>query len=92
MQQDPQTNIPADGSESRQKNQLVREVAEKKYEYGFTTDVHTEIIERGLNEDVVRLISAKRKSRNGFLSSGSKPTDTGSRSSSPHGPMSTCRR
>lgn len=29
MQQDPQTNIPADGSESRQKNQLVREVAEK---------------------------------------------------------------
>ena len=42
------------------KNAFVREVAERKYEYGFTTDVHTEVIERGLNEDVVRLISAKK--------------------------------
>ena len=39
---------------------MVREVAEKKYEYGFTTDVQTEIIENGLNEDVVRLISSKK--------------------------------
>ena len=39
---------------------MVREVAEKKYEYGFTTDVQTEIIEKGLNEDVVRLISSKK--------------------------------
>lgn len=38
----------------------MREVAEKKYEYGFTTDVQTEIIEKGLNEDVVRLISSKK--------------------------------
>jgi len=42
------------------KNAFVRQVAEQKYEYGFTTDVHTEIIDRGLNEDVVRLISAKK--------------------------------
>lgn len=46
--------------ENNEKNKLVREVAEKKYEYGFTTDVHTDIIEKGLNEDVVRLISAKK--------------------------------
>ncbi len=39
----------------------MREVAEKKYEYGFVTDVHTEIIEKGLNEDVVRLISSKKE-------------------------------
>ena len=44
-----------------EKNQFVREVAEKKYEYGFTTDVQTEIIDCGLNEDVVRLISAKKE-------------------------------
>ena len=25
-------------------NEFVRSVAEKKYEFGFTTDVHTEII------------------------------------------------
>ena len=43
-----------------EKNQYVRQVAEQKYEFGFTTDVHTEIIEKGLNEDVVRLISAKK--------------------------------
>ena len=42
------------------KNAFVRQVAEQKYEYGFTTDVHTEIIEKGLNEDVVRLISQKK--------------------------------
>ena len=48
------------GTEQGEKNQLVREVADKKYEYGFTTDVHTEIIERGLNEDVIRLISSKK--------------------------------
>ena len=41
-------------------NEYVRSVAEQKYEFGFTTDVHTEIIEKGLNEDVVRLISAKK--------------------------------
>ena len=42
-------------------NELVRRIAEKKYEFGFTTDVNTEIIERGLNEDIVRLISAKKQ-------------------------------
>ncbi len=41
-------------------NELVRSVAEKKYEYGFTTDVHTDIIPVGLTEDVVRLISEKK--------------------------------
>ena len=41
-------------------NEYVRSVAEQKYEFGFTTDVHTEIIEKGLNEDIVRLISAKK--------------------------------
>ena len=41
-------------------NELVRRIAEQSYEYGFTTDVHTEIIDKGLNEQVVRLISAKK--------------------------------
>ena len=44
-----------------EKNRLVREVAEKKYEYGFTTDVDTDIIDHGLSEDVIRLISAKKE-------------------------------
>ena len=41
-------------------NEYVRQVAEQKYEFGFTTDVHTEIIEKGLNENVIRLISSKK--------------------------------
>ena len=41
-------------------NEFVKKVAEQKYEFGFTTDVHTDIIDKGLNEDVVRLISAKK--------------------------------
>ena len=46
---------------SKDGNRLVRDVAEKKYEYGFTTDIDTEIIPVGLNEDVVRLISQKKE-------------------------------
>lgn len=45
---------------NKEENKFVRKVADKEYEYGFTTDVHTEIIEKGLNEDVVRLISQKK--------------------------------
>lgn len=46
--------------DNNNKNVYVRQVAEQKYEFGFTTDVHTDIIEKGLSEDVVRLISVKK--------------------------------
>lgn len=42
-------------------NEYVRKLTEQKYEFGFTTDVHTEIIEKGLNEEVIRLISNKKR-------------------------------
>jgi len=38
----------------------VRELASQEYQYGFVTDIDTDIIPRGLSEDVVRLISAKK--------------------------------
>ena len=44
----------------QEKNKFVKQVAEQKYEFGFTTDVETEVIPVGLNEDVVRLISKKK--------------------------------
>lgn len=47
-------------SVNNKQNEFVRQVAEQKYEFGFTTDVHTDIIDTGLNEDVVRLISQKK--------------------------------
>ena len=32
-------------------NKYVKELTQEKYKYGFTTEVHTDIIEKGLNED-----------------------------------------
>ena len=42
-------------------NKYVKELTQEKYKYGFTTEVHTDIIEKGLNEDVIRLISSKKE-------------------------------
>ena len=52
-------NAKTDGV--KQSNEFVRQLAEEKYKYGFTSDIHTEIIEKGLNEDVIRLISSKKE-------------------------------
>ena len=44
-------------------NELVRRIAEQKYEFGFTTDVPTEIIDKGLNEDVVKALPMPRSEK-----------------------------
>lgn len=41
-------------------NKILDEVTNGEYKYGFVTDIDTEIIPIGLNEDVIRLISAKK--------------------------------
>jgi Fe-S cluster assembly protein SufB len=41
-------------------NKMLEEVANQEYKYGFVTDVEMETIPKGLNEDVIRLISAKK--------------------------------
>ena len=38
----------------------VDEVVRKSYEHGFVTEIETEVVPPGLNEDVIRLISAKK--------------------------------
>jgi Fe-S cluster assembly protein SufB len=38
----------------------IEEFASKEYQYGFVTDIEAETVPKGLNEDVVRLISAKK--------------------------------
>ena len=60
MKDDHNNDIQAIDNSPESDNELVRRIAEKKYEFGFTTDVHTEVIPVGLNEDVVRLISQKK--------------------------------
>ena len=42
-------------------DKILSEVTQGEYKYGFVTDIETEIIEKGLNEDVIRLISAKKE-------------------------------
>ena len=41
-------------------NKTVQELAEQQYQYGWTTDVEEETVPPGLNEDIVRWISAKK--------------------------------
>jgi len=38
----------------------IRELTNREYKYGFVTDLETDVVPRGLNEDVIRLISAKK--------------------------------
>ena len=39
----------------------VKNLVNQPYKYGFVTDIEKDTIPRGLNEDVIRLISAKKK-------------------------------
>ena len=41
-------------------DKLLNDITTKEYEYGFVTDIDTDVIPKGLSEDVVRLISAKK--------------------------------
>ncbi len=42
-------------------SKLLHNVTQGEYKYGFVTPIETEILEKGLNEDVIRLISAKKE-------------------------------
>ena len=52
------TNIePESASESRR---TIDDAVGSEYKYGFVTDIDTDIISRGLSEDIIRLISQKK--------------------------------
>ena len=40
---------------------IIEDISGKEYEHGFVTDVDQEFIPKGLNEDIIRLISAKKE-------------------------------
>ena len=40
--------------------ETIEQLANREYKYGFVTDVEAETVPRGLNEDIVRQISAKK--------------------------------
>lgn len=43
-----------------EKDKVITEVTQGEYKYGFVTDIDTEMIPVGLNEDIVRLISSRK--------------------------------
>lgn len=43
-----------------QGSEALRNVTQNEYKYGFVSDIDSDIIPRGLNEDVIRLISNKK--------------------------------
>ena len=38
----------------------IQELADQEYKYGFVTEIEADSVPRGLNEDIIRLISAKK--------------------------------
>ena len=40
---------------------VVRDFAEREYKWGFVTDIEEERVPKGLNEEIIRLISAKKR-------------------------------
>ena len=44
-----------------EKERNIRAVADENYKYGFTTDIDTEYFPKGLNEDIIRKISAYKQ-------------------------------
>lgn len=42
-------------------NELAKDLEDQEYKFGFTTDIESDTIAKGLNEDVIRLISSKKE-------------------------------
>lgn len=56
-----QDSYKPQGSDPKQtSDNVINNVTEGEYKYGFTTDIDTDIIPKGLNEDTIRFISAKK--------------------------------
>ena len=55
-----QNNAPRCATAPQAEGNVLEDVTRGDYKYGFTTDIDTDVIPRGLNEDVVRMISTKK--------------------------------
>ncbi|PWV46986.1 Fe-S cluster assembly protein SufB [Chitinophaga sp. S165] len=45
----------------RNSNEIIDDIANREYEFGFTTDIEMEMAPVGLNEETIRFISAKKE-------------------------------
>ena len=60
MTETPQTGSDERSEKTRTATAAIEEMAERGYAFGFVTDVEQDIVPPGLDEGVVRLISAKK--------------------------------
>ncbi len=51
--------MPTDQKKSDEQ-QMLEKMTRREYKYGFTTDIETESAPRGLNEEIIRFISARK--------------------------------
>ena len=42
------------------KNNIIEDIANAEYQHGFESNIEQEFIPKGLNEDIIRLISKKK--------------------------------
>ena len=57
----PGTRLPFWGDPMTTSTEMIEELARNEYKFGFVTDIEQEFAPKGLNEDIVRLISAKKE-------------------------------
>lgn len=48
------------GADAQSSRDIIDQSVDGEYKYGFVTDIDTDVIRRGLDEDIVRLISQKK--------------------------------
>ncbi len=46
---------------SAEQDQILEQVTTNEYKYGFYTDIEMDTLPKGLNEDIIRMLSAKKK-------------------------------
>src|SRR5690242_20889486 len=62
----------------------IETLVNREYQYGFVTDIEADTLERGLNENVIRLISAKKEEPEWLLEWRLKPSRRWSTMQEPH--------
>ena len=45
---------------AEKQDEIIKDVTTSEYKYGFVTNIETDIVPKGLNEDIIRTISAKK--------------------------------
>ena len=60
-------NYPVSNKKKQTEEELLEEVTSSEYKYGFTTDIESDTIEKGLSEEVIRTISQKKNEPNWML-------------------------